>query len=178
MDTAFAALASSAGILAFFGCIAFATWVDYRKKKEDRDTTHAERMRALELGVVLPDAEVAWAAADRSRARGAGAIGVLVPLLSAVGAVVATAVLTTLGPKDESPLPFGNFGTPWHARVLLVLWPVWGLVSLVTVVLSLVALRRRGIPRGGDADRPTSAGPRKTEPAAVLASFAERPAAG
>ena len=46
------------GTVAFFAFVTFAVWIDYRKKKDERDAAHQERMKALELGYPPLDAEI------------------------------------------------------------------------------------------------------------------------
>ena len=43
-------LYGSLGTTVFFAFLAFAVWLDYRKKKDEGDALHQERMKALELG--------------------------------------------------------------------------------------------------------------------------------
>ena len=61
-------LSAAAILLALFGGIALLMLIDGRGKARDRELTHAERLRALELGQPLPDAEVARAHSEASRA--------------------------------------------------------------------------------------------------------------
>lgn len=154
---------------------AYYTYCEYRNKAQERELQHAERMKAIETGHPLPDAEVAWAAAERSRARMLGLVGVLVPTLTGLAMVIATGILVGLGLKEESnqmPMPFGGVVIPWYGKALFVMWPAWGLVSLVAVVLSVVSLHRRGHSASVPAGRP----PTRTVPGEpVLASFVEVP---
>jgi hypothetical protein len=169
METALTALASSVGVVAFFGCIAFYNWLEYRRKSAERETVHLERMKALELGQPLPDGEVAWAASDRVRAWMAGLMGILVPLLSAGAAVGATAIVLTL--RQHSDIPFAP-ESPLPRVVLPVVWAVWGLVSVVTVTLSIRTLRHRGSPPG----RSEAPIPRNSPVTAhAVVAFEERP---
>jgi hypothetical protein len=86
MEQAMAGLFGAVSTIALFACISFAVWIDYRRKKDERDAAHAERVKALELGFPPPDAEVERAKAYASAAWAAGLIGLLVPL----GVVVLT----------------------------------------------------------------------------------------
>ena len=65
-----AGLAGAVGSLALFGFLAFAIWMDYRKKKDERDAAHQERMKAMELGYAPLDAEIEKAKAYASAAWG------------------------------------------------------------------------------------------------------------
>src|SRR5438128_2605714 len=84
MDAAYVMM--TMGGLAFFGGLALTFWD--RRKREERQTAHLERAKALELGQPLPDAEIARATAEVTRARAAGLIGALVPGLMTVAAGV------------------------------------------------------------------------------------------
>jgi hypothetical protein len=117
-------------LLIVFGGLAVT--LDYRKKTRERELAHAERMKALELGRSLQDAAVVEAYATSSRAHGAAAIGVLVPIAMAGAAVGGTFILLTWG-NGGNRLPH-----------ICVVWGVCGVVSLVTVVMSLAILARRG----------------------------------
>ena len=127
----FAGLFGAIGTTAFFAFCAFAVWVDYRKKRDDREAAHLERMKALELGYPLPDAEVARANAYASAAWAAGLIGLLVPLtvvaLTLVGTIVAELNLRS-GDNIAGPL--------------IVAWSLAAVLALVTVVRSLSVIRQ------------------------------------
>jgi hypothetical protein len=116
-------------ILVFFGF-----WVRHHYKQAARkaEQQHHERMKLLDLGLPLPDADLARAQSEQSRVNTAGAIGVLVPLFMAGAAVGVTALIVT---RPDTPV---NFQLP----LLCTVWGVVGLVSLVTVILSLAAIRR------------------------------------
>jgi hypothetical protein len=135
METISVAFAGTVGSIIFFGGIALLMWVDQRGKLRQRDLDHAERMKALEVGQPLPDADVARAKADSTRAAVAGVIGVFVPLFMAAAATVTTCVTIA-----QANVPWERSST----SLLIVVWIVSGLISLVTVVLSLIAVRRRG----------------------------------
>src|SRR5262245_54560937 len=146
MEMAMAFLFFGAIVAVVLGWGVYYTHCEFRNKAQERQLAHAERIKAIETGNPLPDAEVAWAAADRTRARMVGLIGIFVPLLTVVAAVIATAILVALGGREGSqdmPLPFAGSFIPWYGKVLFVIWPVCGIVSLATVVLSTVGLRRR-----------------------------------
>jgi drug/metabolite transporter (DMT)-like permease len=135
------ASASVAGILAFFGGIALVVWAAHRGKLEElklraekQRFEHEEQMRALELGQVPPHADLARMQTDAARAGAAAIVGVLVPVCMAV-----TATITTL--VDVKPE-----GDTKKLSFLIVVWSLAAAVSLVTVVLSTVAIRGRRPP--------------------------------
>lgn len=134
METISVAFAGTVGSIIFFGGIALLMWIDQRGKSRQRDLEHAERMKALEVGQPLPDAEIARAKADSTRSAVAGLIGVFVPLFMAGAATITTCVTIA-----QANIPWERSST----SLLIVVWIVSGLISLVTVVLSLVAVRRR-----------------------------------
>jgi hypothetical protein len=148
MSSIFGALAASLGTVAFFGFCAFAVWIDYRKKKDERDAAHQERMKAMELGYAPLDAEIEKAKAYASAAWAAGLIGLLVPL-----AVVSLAVVGTIVAIYE--LRGENFGGP-----LIVAWGIAAVIALVTIVLSLQTIRRLPRPAGDVSARPHAPGKR------------------
>jgi hypothetical protein len=126
-------LASALGVLAFFGGIALCIWASSKAEIQKRQLEHAERMKALELGRPLPDAEIAWAGADRSRATAAGTIGTLVPL-GLIGAALGGTAITFSFTYDAT----------WRGILAAIIWGVCGLVSLVTAGTALGVLGRQG----------------------------------
>jgi hypothetical protein len=151
MDLTAPAFAGALGIFAFFGGIALLVWVSQKgeaeKKKleherelQKRQLEHAERLKALEVGQPLPDADVARAQADQSRFRAAGLVAVLVPLAMAGAAIGSTPII--LNHSWE-----GSF-----QGVLYAVWGVCGLVSLVTVTNCISVLNRRD-KKPADVDR-------------------------
>lgn len=108
-------------------------WIDQRGKTERRKLEHLERMKAIEHGLPLNDAEVA-------RARALGAVGVAVPIAALSGGAIATGLL--LIKPEIAMIP------------LIVLWPVVGVVSLVSTVLVVGPLRRPVGPREYGVPRP------------------------
>jgi hypothetical protein len=134
-------LAGAAGILAFFGGIALIVWAAHRGKLEElklraekQRFEHEQQMRALELGQVLPQADLARAQTDAARAGAAAFVGVMVPVCAFV-----TATITTL--VDVTPE-----GDTKKLSFLIVVWILAAAVSLVTVVLSTLAIRGRRPP--------------------------------
>jgi len=123
-----------------------------RRKSEavEQERRHKERLRALELGFPLPEAEVARAEAESKRAQAAGTVGLVVPLGLGGIAVGVTAII--LDHQVQMP------------GILYVIWGVCGLVSLVTAVMCMVTLRRGTSAKPG---RPT---PPRTEDSELLSS--------
>lgn len=150
MESAFVGLFSAIGTVAFFAFVSFAVWIDYRKKKDERDAAHTERMKALELGHPPFDAEIARAKAYASAAWAAGMIGLLVPvvvvLLTAIGTIVA--ILHDWG-------PWAQIGGP-----LIVAWSIAFALSVVAIVLSLSAIRHLPRPSGDAPPRSSVVGKR------------------
>lgn len=131
MDSAIGALAGAVGTVAFFAFVSFACWLDYRRKKDDRDAAHLERMKALELGHAPLDAEVERAKAYAAAAWAAGLIGLLVPLATLLLTVVGTIVAVIYKrPTEDISVP------------LIVAWSIAAGIALVSVALSLSAIRR------------------------------------
>jgi hypothetical protein len=127
-------LSAAFALLALFGGIALLMLIDGRSKAKERELAHAERMRALELGQPLPDAEVARARSDSSRAWARGLSAAAASLGMAGAAVGATALLVGRDePRTLLPL-------------LCVIWGVCGLVALIAVAVGLGAARRRDVP--------------------------------
>jgi hypothetical protein len=131
MESTVVALSGAVGTVAFFGCIAFSVWIDYRKKKDERDATHRERMKALELGHPPLDAEIERARAYSSAAWAAGLIGLLVPL----AVVLLTVICTVAAVLNRQS--WENITIP-----LIVGWSIAGLLTLVTILASLNVIRR------------------------------------
>jgi hypothetical protein len=131
MDGLLAGFFGACGTLAFFGFVGFATWIDYRKKREERDAAHRERMRALELGYPPLDGEIERAKAYASAAWAAGLIGLLVPLAVVLLVVVGTIFAVLRHSPEES------IGGP-----LIVAWSLAGVVVLVAVLRSLSVIRQ------------------------------------
>jgi hypothetical protein len=160
MESSLVALCGAAGTVAFFACIGFAVWIDYRRKKDEGEAAHRERMKALELGHPPLEAEIERAKAYASAAWAAGLIGLLVPLalvsLTVVGTIVA--VMNHSAERDI-------------IAPLIVAWSIAAVLVLVTVVSSLGAIRRLPRPTG-EASRQASAPDRS--PGANPAAFQAR----
>ena len=160
MDAFAASIAAVGCAVAFFGGIALIQWVTSKGEAQKRQLEHDLRLKALELGQPLPDADIARANAERTRAAAAATVGTLVPLFligAAVGATVLVLHFTT-----EDP----------HARggMLTAIWIVCGVVCLVTVIKALNALGRRH-----ESMAPvTGSGPRRSADR-ESAAFTERP---
>lgn len=148
----------AAALLALFGGIALLMLIDGRGKAKERELAHAERMRALERGQPLPDAEVARATSDASRAWARGLSAAVASLGMAGAAVGATALLVERDePRTLLPL-------------LCVIWGVCGLVALVAVSVGLASSRRREGPGKKDPVLPTTA---TKSPAGVTGAIRE-----
>jgi hypothetical protein len=130
MDSAFLVAIVGGGFV-FFGGIALVMWIDSKGKAHERELAHAERLKALETGQTLPDAEVARARAESSRAWAAALTAILVALGMTGAAVGSTAMV------------FRHTDPAKHLPLVAVVWGVCGLVSLVTVILGLVMVRAR-----------------------------------
>jgi hypothetical protein len=152
MEIFWSGLATALGSLGFFGGIALLIWagnkgeaekkrLEHERELKQREMVHAERLKALELGQTLPDAEVARAQAERARYRAAGAIAVLVPLFLGGAGVGTTPILLN-----------HTWGEAHLNGVLYTVWGVCGLVSLVTVTNCIGVLNRRD-KRAAEADR-------------------------
>jgi hypothetical protein len=143
MEHASIGLFGAIGTTAFFACIAFTVWIDYRKKKDERDALHLERMKALELGHPPLDAEIERAKAYASVAWAAGLIGLLVPLalvtLTFAGTLVA---VLNLQPSEKL------------MASLIVAWSIAGVLVLVIILRSLSVIRQLPRPTG---ETPTQA---------------------
>jgi hypothetical protein len=145
MDVALGGFAGALGLFGLFGGIALLVWVgnkgetEKRRLKHDEETQrrqmeHAERLKALERGFPLPDAELASALTERVRAGVAAGIGITVPAVAVGGAVAGTALVLSLArPDDQLP-------------ALCVIWACSGVASLVTTVVSLAVLLSRKRP--------------------------------
>jgi hypothetical protein len=140
MDLVGGGILGVAAVLAFFGGLALLMWIDGRNKGRERQLAHAERVKSLEMGQTLPDAEVARASASAQRAWAVGLVALLVPLGLAGTAVGATALIFI----------YASAGV--QLPLLCVIWGVCGVVSLVTVTTGL------GVLAVGRRESPTSAG--------------------
>jgi hypothetical protein len=160
MDVMVSGLAGGLGALALFGFLTFAVWIDYRKKKDERDAAHQQRMRALELGHAPPDAEIERAKAFASAAWAAGLIGILVPL-AVVSLTVAATIVAVLNHS-----PYESIAGP-----LIVAWSIAGLIVLVTVLRSLGTIRHLSRPGG---DMPPRAAHRERRADSSAVEFQEK----
>jgi hypothetical protein len=130
-------LFGAVGTVAFFAFCAFAVWIDYRKKKDESEATHRERMKALELGFQPLDAEIARAKAYASAAWAAGLIGLLVPLV-VVSLTVAATIVAALNQER-----WQNIAVP-----LILGWLIAAVLVLASVVRSLSVIRQLPRPTG------------------------------
>jgi hypothetical protein len=164
----------AAVILASCVGAALLRWVEFKRSAAERELAHQERLKALELGQPLPDAEVARLKAESealqanlnasgNRSAGAVAACIFVPLFMAGAAVGGTSLV----------LIFANAGL--HLPMVCTIWGVTGLVSLVTVTTTAAALRRQPVaPPARVTEKPTPSEPRRFEDSP--ASFREGPA--
>ena len=136
-------LFAAAGGLAFFACVSFAVWIDYRKKKDERDALHRERMKALEMGHPPPDAEIERARSYASAAWAAGVIGLVVPVVVVVLTFAGTVI--ALSTRREG-----------IAGPCIVAWFIACLLVLVVSVRSLEAIRH--LPRPTQETLPPATG--------------------
>jgi hypothetical protein len=130
MESVLVGLVGAIGTVAFFACISFSVWVDYCKKKDERDATHKERMKALELGFPPLDAEIERARAYASAAWAAGVIGLVVPLVLVLLTGAGTLVIVLTSQSREG-----------LTAPLIVAWSITAILVLVTVVRSLGVIR-------------------------------------
>src|SRR5262249_27007715 len=114
-------------------CLLVIGLVALRLERTKQQHAHVERLKALEMGLPLPDADIARAKAEGSRARGAALIGVLAPLIMALAAV------------GGMYLVFQQDFIAFQFPLLCVIWGTCGIVSLVAVAVSLGALSRRSL---------------------------------
>jgi hypothetical protein len=136
-------LAGALGIFAFFAGIALCVWVGGKAEVEKRkleaeklQMDHAERMKALEVGLPLPPG--GQPSGDAFRACVAGFVGLAVPLGLATAASLTTwNILDYTQAYTESSQRFSN---EMVTAVLCTIWGTSGLVSLITVVASLATV--------------------------------------
>jgi hypothetical protein len=153
MDGALVGLFGAMGSVAFFAFISFSVWVDYRKKKDERDATHQERMRALELGYPPLEAEIERARAYASAAWAAGLIGLLVPLALVSLTVLGTIVVVLTSQTRE------NLAVP-----LIVAWSIVAVLMLVPIVRSLNVIRELPRPTADTPPRIAALGKQASAP--------------
>lgn len=121
------------GLLAGAGfLILVVTVLAFRQERRKRDLEHTERLKSLEAGLPLPDAEVA-------RARAAG----LATTFIGLGAMSAAAWGTWLVlPRVEEP-----------RHLIAALGIIWGCAAGVGIVSALVGLSVLRRPAGSDEPR-------------------------
>jgi hypothetical protein len=110
----------------------------FGKSEKELELVHQERMKCLEKGFPLPDAELAWVEAVRLRGSQVTAVFIVATVALVCGAVGSTAILLALG-RDL-------FGTWLLFPLLLLVWCVSG--SL------LYTLFRQGMQSLGQIKRP------------------------
>jgi hypothetical protein len=110
----------------------------FRKSEKQLEQEHQERMKCLEKGFPLPDAELAWVEAVRLRGAQVTAVFIVATVALVCGAVGATAILLALG---------RDLFAPWLLfPMILLVWCVSG--SL------LYTLFRQGMQSLGQIKRP------------------------
>jgi membrane glycosyltransferase len=125
---------------------------DDRTRAEEarqREMTHAERLKALELGRPLPEVELARAQTETTRARAEAAkviVGVIVRGLVGLGtlgiAVAATAVVLVKGSADT------------QVTALAIIWTAATIVGVATALAGVLDGRRLNL-RGLLPERPS-----------------------
>jgi hypothetical protein len=127
-----------------FAFLAFLGWLDYRKKKEEREAAHQERLKALDRGFPPLDAEIQRAKAYAWAAWAAGVIGLVVPIVvvSLTGAATIVAVIF---------LHEQNITVP-----LIVGWSIAAVIMLVAIVRSLNVIRSLPRPTADTPPRPSA----------------------
>ena len=161
MDFIWSGVFAVAGLAVFFGGIAVLMLIDSRTKAQERQLAHAERVKALELGQPLPDAEVARARAAAQRAWAVGLTALLVPLGLASTAVGATALVFSMSSPQV------------HVTLLCVIWGICGVVSLTTVTTALGVLAADR-PKAAAREKPADEGERKKEALATAFRAGDR----
>jgi heme A synthase len=96
----------------------------YRHERRKRELEHAERMKALEAGLPLPDAEVA-------RARAVGLATTLIVVTAMASAALGTWLVL---PRLEQP--------PHLLAALGIIWGCAAGVGVLTAVTGMAAVRR------------------------------------
>jgi heme/copper-type cytochrome/quinol oxidase subunit 2 len=145
------------GLMVLFGIVAVA--FDFRKKVRERELAHEERMKSLELGFSLPDADLARSGAEKTRTRATATIAIGVPILVLAAASGATFGVLETSYQHQRTMP-----------LLVTLWVLAALVILVTVVLGFYHLRRQ--PQAAPSQSPSTRAAAEAAPG--LAAFKER----
>jgi hypothetical protein len=109
----------------------------FGKSEKELDMVHQERMKCLEQGFPLPDAELAWVEAVRLRGSQVTAVLIVGTVALVCGAVGSTAILLALA-RDL-------FGA-WLFPLILLVWGVCGYL--------LLTLFRQGMQSLGQIKRP------------------------
>jgi hypothetical protein len=132
MDSAFLGAVTAIGCtVAFFGGLALIMWIDSKGKAREKELNHIERLKALETGQTLPDAEVARARSESSRAWAAALTAIFVSLGMVGVALGATALI------------FKHAAPAIHLPLVSVVWGICGLVALVAVSVGMKSIRPR-----------------------------------
>src|SRR5262249_22968255 len=115
------------------------------ERRQQQENTHAERMKALELGRPPPEGEIAQAKADEVRGRaGAGA---------AAGAAVVRTVFTVIGTLGPLGIAVGATAvvlrmadSPLHPLLIVSVWVCSALVALALAAFSLLGAQTVTLP--------------------------------
>lgn len=103
--------------------IGFLYWLHDRARRRKMELEHAERIKAIEAGVSVPDE--AAAKARQAQVVGAAVIGLGVPV---IGSLIAAALSLYIFAYQPTNLQIALFA---------ILWGVQGLVSLLCVILAI-----------------------------------------
>jgi hypothetical protein len=161
MDLVGGGVFAVAGLAVFFGGIALLMLIDGRGKAQERQFAHAERLKALEVGQPLPDAEVARARAFSQRMWAAGLTALFVPLGLGSAAVGATALVFSMASPHT------------HVTLLCVIWGICGVVSL-TAVTTALGVMAAGRLSPTDKETPAEESARNKDPLATAFRASER----
>jgi hypothetical protein len=91
-------------------------------KEKQRERRHLERMKCLEQGVPLQDAELAWCRVVKQRGEQLTGILIVGALVLVGGPVAATAILMALGQQMEASYLVMLVGLVWLASSVTLFW--------------------------------------------------------
>jgi hypothetical protein len=141
------ALAATVAAIALpgFPALAFVVWMLIKHHAQEQELKHEERLKALELGQTLPDAEIA-----RLRASNEQLSAQVNAVNNRLGAVTCVALLVPFGlvgaAVGGTALVLSQAQPYLHLALICTAWGVCGIVSLASLVpLILVLVQRRGI---------------------------------
>ena len=128
MDMTLLALPAIGGLV-LFALLAVAVVAGLAHERAKKQMEHQERMKALELGQMLPDAALARARADAARSRTAGVVAFLGLLVPAGTALAVTYMVSQSSQR-------------FHSDLLGGIWLGCGIIALLSILGSLRVLRR------------------------------------